>query len=420
MTWWTVAVLAATVALTSCGEGENDPNAAFCDETLACCTSPSGETSDPQACSSFIVPNRLGYRWDKLNHRISTWTTEHRPTHQTCRADELYGNFIGGDFSTGEIGQDTPEIKYTAQPIDADDTSQFGAARVQLEATIGPDGQIEMTESFSRDALNLRNYPCVVAIIEGFSFDSSVQQSHDYPEDYDAEHGYTSRGFGASANVTATDDSSIELTWALRFEIGASPDREDHNEAIEHARVGGKLDVLLVGVANKDLLHTGSKSYTLEYPEPEALEEQTIEPPTPDQQRLELSGKSGAGAGFHGFSSFDFLLSPVEDESCANRRDCSGGELCMDNGQCEDLYGPEGYYVRELTVDMSRSAYDDSTGEAVFMVNGYASNSTEFIAFNGLRSTFEANVAWIQGIDAPAPIVIEETFETGDTSYSLE
>ncbi|MGM0556281.1 MAG: hypothetical protein ACQEVA_07865 [Myxococcota bacterium] len=415
----TVAVLALTIALASCGKGE-DPNAAFCNETLACCTEPSGETSDPAACTNFVVPNRLGYRWDKLNHRISNWEFEHRPADQTCRADELYGNFIGGDFSTGEIGQDTPEIKYTGQPVSAADSSQFGAARVQVEATIGPDGRVEMTESFARDELNLRNYPCVVAIIEGFSFDTSIEQSEDYPENYDASHGYTSRGFGASANVTATDDSSIELTWGLRFEIGASPDREDHNEAIEHARVGGEIDVLLIGVADKDLLHTASKSYTLDYPEPEPLDEQTIEPATEEQQRLEITGTSGAGAGFHGFSSFDFLLSPDEDGTCANRRDCSGGELCMEDGQCEELYGPEGYYVRELTVDMTRSSYDDASGQAVFMVDGFASNSTTFIAFNGLRSTFEADVAWIQGIDAPEPIVIDETFETGETSHSLE
>ena len=371
------------------------------------------------ACTSFVVPSRLGYRWDQLNHRISNWETVQRPADSTCRATELYGNYIGGDFSTGETGQDTPLIKYTGQPIDAESTDNFGAARVQLEAIIGPEGTVEMTETFDRAEVGLEGYPCVVALIEGFSFDTSIEQSDDYPDDYDPAHGYTSRGFGASANIAATDERTITLDWSLRFEIGASPDREDHNTAIEHARVGGGLDVLLIGVASTDLLHTGSKSYSAEYPDPEPLEEQVIEPASEQEQRLELTGKAGAGAGFHGFSAFDFALSP-EESGCSNSRDCSGGEACMDNGQCEDLYGPEGYYIREMTLDLSRASYDDASGNAVFMVNGFASNSTEFIGFNGLRSTFTGDIAWVQGIDAPEPIVIDETFETGETTHPLD
>jgi hypothetical protein len=398
---WTLTVLLLSSALISCGDD-----------------GPTGPTSDPEACTSFVVPNRLGYRWDRLNHRISIWETEHRPDDGSCRANELYGNFVGGDFSTGETAEDAAFIKYSGQPVDAADSTSFGAARVTVGATIGPDGEVQMTETLSREELNLRNYPHFVTIIEGFAFDTSIEQSDDYPDNYDPAHGYTTRGFGASARIASRSKDSLELAWGLRFEIGASPDRERHNGAIEHAQVAGELDVLIVGVASDELVHTGSKSYTLEYPEPMPLEEQMHDPASADQQRMEMSGKSGAGAGFHGFTAFDFKLSPPNDGTCSTRRDCAGGDLCTD-GQCEGKYGPQGYYIREMTVDMTRESYDDSSGDAVFMVNGFASNSTEFIAFNALHSTFEADVAWVQGVPAQPPVIVDEEFETGETTYDL-
>ena len=408
--------LVFVLGLTACGDPDRKPSSDTADAGTA--DTRQGPVSDDRACSKFVIPHRMGYSWKKLNHRVSKWGFELTGGKSTCRAKKLDATFVGGTFSTGGTANvdDTPKLKYGFTERTAGSSKAVGIARRTIEVTIDSSGLAKGTKEYDREALKLMHYEKVIPLIEGFAFDTDVKKPKDYPEDYDPAHGYCTRGIGASLETKELDDETVTLDYRLRFEPGLSPDREPHNKAVPHAKMKGRLDLLLVGTTTSPL-ETGSVDYTVKYPKPKPLEEDDHPPASETKQQIILKGASDRGKGLYGVQSFNFELTPRID--CGSNGDCPEGETCNDDGSCTEKQGKPGFYIREISVDTKLKSFDESTGEATFLLNGYASNSTTFVGFWGMKNHFTGRIAWIQTGDAPDAVRHEEEFETGSSTFEL-
>jgi len=374
---------------------------------------PSGPRFDEAACAEFVVPHRMGLRWRLLNHRVSTWSL--RLNQGDCRAQTLEVTSIGGDFSTGETGADEPSVAYGFRTVMAR-PEELGVTRITVDAIVGPDDRDTGVVEVDRQASNLRNYPHVAVILEGLEFVTDVPQDEGYPDDYDPAHGYTMRGFGAGASVLSSDDETVSIEWTLHFEPGRSADRPAVNEALQHARVGAKLDLLIIGLADAAPA-TGSVSYSQSHPPPTPLVDQEVPHASDELRRLALSAPAGSD-GFWGFSNFDFVL-PF-DGSCGEHSDCvfyrAFANACRDDGTCGEGGAEPGDYLREIAIAMELSERTDDG--ATFLVDGFISNASRFLANYALTYAFEADVVWVPFGEAQTA-VIEEEFETGTTVFDL-
>lgn len=390
-----------------CGEGASPPSHA------------DGPSLDEDACPSFVVPQRMGFRWNKLNHRVSLWSLRLARPDDTCRADALESGCIGGNFSTGEgIGvEDNPSLRYGFQLHDSPEPRPLGAAHRTFEATIDSDGIVEKTVTLQRDALELEHYDRIVPLLGGWEFETDVEPSDDYPDDYDPARGYTMAGIGASVEALDVTETEVQLRYRLRFRPGASDDRIEHNRAVPRARIGAELDVLLIG-APSNRVRTGSTSYELAYETPEPREEPLARAP-PEQTRIALSGQSGGPRGIWGLQSFDFQFDA--ELTCNRDGDCPDGDSCrLETSSCRETYGPPGFYLRELSAALSLRDYDRSSGRAIFDFDGFASNTSDFVSYYPLHSTFTGRMAWFQVEGSADPVRGERSVETGRTSFELD
>lgn len=383
-------------------------------------------TVDPRPCSSAVIPNRLGLAWGELNHRYSVLDLQLGETSsEDCLPEHLEAEFIGGPYSgsSGNSGSggidDTPILEYGFQTRDPADEGVPDVAFVRrsFERTFDATSGLEETRTFTRESLRMRGYENVVVLIEGFRIDTDVEQTEDYPDDYNPAHGYTVRGLGASADVTAVTDGEIDLHYQLRFEPGPSPDRENLNRAVQHARVSGRLDVLLIGLSDAPTA-SDSVNYRVEYPEPKVAEDDDFPPAPKEKRRVVLEGTPDRPRGFWGIGAFDFDLSPRID--CTSDRDCPAGERCLETGECTDELGEPGFYLRELSVDIALEEYDRDEGTAAFLFDGYASNATNLVGFWPMRSDFVGTVRWIQAENASPQTRYESEFETGRADFAFD
>lgn len=404
-----VSLLCALVVCTSapaCGGGDSPEDRDS--------GSSEGPRYDESACANAVVPQRFGFRWEKVNHRISKWDLQlTESSEEDCRPRLLKTEIVGGNFSEDNI--DRPTLQYGFQDRTAASARQLGTARRSLEVTISPSGVASGTETFDRDALDLQHFPRVIALIDGIRFDTDTEQPDSYPDDYNPAHGYTVHGIGASAEVSDLSEESVHVSYRLRFDPGASPDRDKLNRALEHARVEGRLDVLLVGTSAPT--HAGSVSTTITHPKPENGKDRRFAPP-PEQERLiALKGEPERPVGLYGLSSFEFELTP--QINCEQDSDCPEGEACRSDGSCTEKFGEPGFYVRELSVDLRLDDYDRSSGEGLFVLTGFASNTSEFVAFWSMQTDFEGSMRWIQTAGASGAVRYSRDFQTGAATFPL-
>lgn len=348
---------------------------------------------DPRACTSFIVPDRFGLRWKTLNHRVSLWQVRLAPRPgEGCRADTLDTAFIGGDFSTGDVMSDIPRVTFGFQAVDAETPVLAGAARLRIQANVGPEGVVQGQESLDRDQLALTGYEFVTAFVEGLSLATDVPQGPDYPKGYDPAHGYTSRGIGAWVDAVQGEDGGLVLDWRVRFAHGTS-DRKDMNAAMAQAVTGVTLDVLLVGVSDRVPIH-GLVDYTVVSPLAAPLDDVPCLHPPVEETRVTLAGSPGPWQGFYGITGFEYFLEPPEEEGA-------------------------GYYLRDLDVSLTLDAHDPATGEASFDFEGYASNASGFIVFYAMSNHFRGAMAWVPASVQASHGQVSETFTTGAAEFDL-
>jgi len=385
--------------------------------TSACADNPTKPVPDPDACRRFVVPQEMGLGWDKINHRVAAMSV--RLDHDHCRARKLQVTQLGGDFSTGEAGTDTPYVDFAYQRVDTPHPN-VGAARVTQKEYIGPEGTLTKQHTYDRRKLHLLGFEQIVPFVEGFQFDTGIEQVDGYPDKYDAVYGYTSRGIGMSVRVSELTDTEVTIEYTIRFETGGSPDRPSLNKALAYARVLARLDVLLVGVDGWPV-HQGDIAYDLSYDRPKPFQgsnEMPLEGASEETQTLQVAGTPGDPPGFYGLSAFDLKL--TFDPACRSHLDCVFGDTCGDDGECDMTEGLPGEYIRALRAGVEMTDYDETSGEATFLVDGYASNASQAIAFMALRNHFTAHVSWIQTSAVSERHQFEKEFDTGDATFPLE
>ncbi len=180
------------------------------------------------------------YEWEVLSHRVSLLRVG---VNQDGTADM---GLIGGSYTTGEDGSDTPHYRLGYAQV-----AVPGAAYVEgsAEWTIGPGASGSSTVSaVAPDGCDHD----VAVFLNGFSIDTDVPQSADFPADYDPSLGYTSNGFGFQLGepvLTRRDQHdpngtlSVQVTATVRW---APQDRDDMNAAIPYAQTGVSARVLFV------------------------------------------------------------------------------------------------------------------------------------------------------------------------------
>lgn len=370
------------------------------------CSEVTPQTYDRNACQEFIVPHAFGLAWTNLNHRISEWKI--RPSHEDCLADELFVRHVGGDFSTGDAfgSTDDPILTFGYQQVRAD-RQEVGVARVSLKGVVGPDGVWTVEETYNRSALNLRHYKNVSAVIEGLTFDTDTAQLPSFPSDYNAAHGYTMRGFGASAEVSDLSSEQISVLVSTQFQTGDAADRPELNVARQVAQIETSIDVLLIATAENVEVETASHELSQTFGKPEPLEDLEIPDPPIADQRVDL--EIDPTSGFRGISKFhyDFNFVPT----CENDGECLLSKTCLPAGVCR-VDRPIGDYLREIRVVL------DSDDDGL-LFNGYASNSSTFLTFFGLDYRFTGDVVWINSEVEKSESTISESFKTGTKTFGL-
>lgn len=336
---------------------------------------------------------RLG--WADLNHRISVFGVRFVAPEAGCTAAAADIEFVGGDFTSGEVATDEAVFDATVRRL-ALDPALAGATRVRVAGVTEPGGLATGTLELDLTTHGLDPYDTFVVWLDGLYFDTDTPQADDYPTDYEPRLGWTSRGLGASVRVVERDGDTLRLAWTARFEPGLSEDdafRETMNDAIPFARVATSLDIAVLGLAPGVASATAEGSYELAFDEPYAGT-RDLEPfASEEERRLALPGRSEAPAGFVALTGFDLVLDPPSD--CTTDADCDPGDVC-DGDTCARQTGDPGYYVRALGTGARAPDAADPDGTLPVELRGYASSASRFFAFRPLRYTASHRVVRVQ------------------------
>jgi hypothetical protein len=370
---------------------------------LTACDEVAGPRGTP--CTEALIPNAFAWRWERTNHRVSElgFTTV-AAVDDPCSASAVRATFVGGDFTTGAFGEDLPALRWQAQRIVGDGTT-FAAATIELTGRIEPGAPGQLRRKVSLRALGLDGFDHVTALIGGLHFTTTTTAPAGYPADYSPELGYTSRGLRLEVAADRTSDDEATISAEAWLEPGTSPDRDDLNRAVAFAAQEATVQVLLIGTqAPPD---TGSVDYTLSYAKQAMLNDTTkLAHASAAQQQ---TGLRSDGPGVVGFSALRWELAPTLACDGANR--CDLGESCT-AGLCSELQGPQGYYLRELSV----SAAPDGSGQ--WAIDGYATNEALFAPYDAMVNHFTGSIRHFRGLTGE-PVTVQETTATGTTDLPL-
>jgi hypothetical protein len=333
--------------------------------TLLACQSP----GDPVHA---LVLSGWEYDWELLSHRVSLLRVD---LQQSATADLA---LVGGSYTTGEDASDTPNYR-----IGWSDIGVPGATFTEAngEWVVGPEGTstaaltVEAPESCEN----------VTAYLNGFSIETDIPQSADYPADYDPALGYTSNGFGFSLSEPTNTDGvlAVDVTASIRW---APQDREDMNAAIPFAQTGVSARVLFACYAGDAVTMTVSGS--ADYPFEPAYTEQP-----PMTAPVEIAGVAPDGVlGNTGFN-LDAAFTNVDGSDA-------------------------GDYLRSFGVELTGA--DDGEGNWRGTTTAQITNSS-LIEFGDLLASFSASYARI-GVRGSITEMrtIEGTHTVGETTINLE
>ncbi len=320
------------------------------------------------------------YEWEQLSHRVSLLKVA---LNQDGTADL---GLIGGSYTTGQDATDTPYYR-----LGYADIGIPGAVYTEgsAEWTIGPDPS--GTTTITATAPDGCDHD-VAVYLDGFSINTDVAQSSDYPVDYDPGLGYTSNGFGFTLGepyVVRRDqhdsggDLSVEVTASVRW---APQDRDDMNAAIPFAQTGVSATVLFVCFKGEIVASPASSG--TDYP---------WEPPYTDQPPM-TADVSIAGKKPEGVLAF------------------SGFELTADFTNVDG--SAAGDYLRSFGVEVDGS--DDGAGAWSGTSTAQITNSS-LIEYGDLNASFTADYSRIgvKGAVSEARSAAG-THEVGETTISLD
>lgn len=195
--------------------------------------------------------------------------------------------------------------------------------------------------------------------------------------------GFTTRGTGASAQVTAADATTLTLTTNVRLSHGMAPDagfRDDLNAAIPFSRSEAFVDVWLVpstaAAHPTPELARGSFETNRRYGWTRKME------PRPHPQTGPV--ETGAVVGLTGWD-----LHLTYAAGCGPAAGCVRDDRCVD-GVCVAPTGEAGDYVREFGVAVLPSA-------GRWAAVGWASTASVAFAMRPLVYTWEVAYAPVPG-----------------------
>lgn len=316
---------------------------------------------------SGVVWTGFNYTWDLLSHRIAL-------NEVTVEEDgSLSLALIGGDWSTGSTFSDVPTYRVRYQNVSARGLIiEHGSTELRL----GTSGEATASASISNaQILDMEN---AIVVLRGYAIDTDIEQSADYPEDYDPALGYTSRGFGfalSELDEAGNFDVDVALRWGPQ-------DREDMNNAIEHAQSDVVISWTAIGFSGE--LSSERISSTVDYPwDPPYTEHEAL---GADALPITIGGENG----FLGLRSLDLL---IVDQDGSN----------------------EGCYLRRFGLEAIQS--EAGTPEHA-VADGTNSSAFEEIA---VQFTASADLIWAELADRDASVEVVElsgTHEVGSAEVA--
>ncbi|MEL6343412.1 MAG: hypothetical protein AAFV53_09770 [Myxococcota bacterium] len=314
-----------------------------------------------------VVWTGFNYTWDILSHRIAL-------TRTILEADGSYSlGMIGGDWSTGGTFSDDPLYRVRHQQVTA---QGFAVVHGQTELVVGPDGIGSVTATV-RDETVLSMSEQVV-VLRGFDINTNIEQSAEYPKDYDPALGYTSRGVSFGVSTPTVTDGALEFTVNTEIRWGPQ-DRSDMNNAIPHAQTAVVVAWTAIGFEGE--LNRQTVTETVAYP---------YEPSYSEHPEVSLPLNSGKAPGVLAIRSFDLVIDAQDGSD-------------------------DGVYLRALGFE----AKQDVSGVATEAVA--AGSNSSLIEEVGIDFTPTAEVLWLRLWDQDASIEVvsaEGQHDVGETTIT--
>ncbi len=340
-----IPVAVAATGLLACSTADDGQPAVEPNDAGADVATVPGRTD---LCAEAVVPTGFGLGWDRLNHRIAVYSVSYDPTAAvSCNGStgaHVAAQFVGGDFSTGEVASDTPIVRTSYAVVGAHEPGvqstptleiAFGQVQVDIDAT--------QTASAELPDLTLQSpASTTVLAVAGLGLYTDVPQDPDYPSDYDPALGYTSNGMAVSIQPGSPAQTTV------RFGL-AEADRENMNAAIAYARTKAMVQYMKVGVIDGALTtHTHTISH--DYPEAEVFDSTPLPPIPSEKTRVTIAGQPGFEQAVAVLTTVDFELF----------RSTPG----------------HGDYIREMSIGLNDPSYDPASGTMSLTVGAYASNAS--------------------------------------------
>ncbi len=329
----------------------------------------------------------FGFDWETLSHRIGYLRSGSTQPEGEGSFDLELG-LIGGPWS---LIEESPEQITFLQPWWAVKSKGFSAFAGALDLSIGPEGVAEETVRLSWADSGLSSEGRYAVLLGGFGFDMNVAQTADYPNDYPAADGWTPQALGAGVGAPVVDSEGLSFQAWLKFVPGPL-DREDMNQALPFATIGGSLRYLVVALdegAMTEASFAASAYYAADPPNTPIGELSEAE------RTVSVDGEAGWEQAVPGLRSFEVALS--------------------------ESLGLEGRYLRALRTAIESFEYEAGTGQSSFQIDAYGSHSS-FFEEGDLELRFSVGLLLVQWGDAEAVIqsgAFRETLPVGPQTSTV-
>lgn len=315
---------------------------------FAACTVPEFEQS--------VLWSGYHYEWEELSHRIALVHTElHEDATSTM-------GMIGGDWSTGDLFSDALLFRMHQQHVS---DPYFRAINGSSSIVLDADAEQTMTIPLEDDVVGIA--------LQGFRINTDVEQSADYPVDYNPAHGYTSAGISCAIAPDfdqQTANISVQVDWGPQ-------DRSVMNEAMLHAK--SEVTVYWAQIKNKTEPTTQILGITESLPYEPPFSEHDI-----PVQEIEHESNSVVG-----IRSFSLTLADQEGSDMGSYWRNMGVEITpTSSGSSISLHASNSSLIEEIPVEFSGSvtldvyplAHQDSTIEYHTIEDGHEVGTFEFPA----------------------------------------
>jgi hypothetical protein len=205
--------------------------------------------------SDFEIFGGFHFEWDRLSHRVSRIEASVGGESGPAMA------MVGGDWSTGEAFSDFLHYRLPSLEV-RNAKAALGQVRVAFTLSAPglpeegeevpdsrPDQWATATARIPIDQVG--GWEVYTALIQGFGVRSDVEQSADFPENYDAANGYALGRLAVKVGQAERSDTEVLVPVSIQFVPGdteeAILDRPAMNSSIPFAQFQAWVEVGVVG-----------------------------------------------------------------------------------------------------------------------------------------------------------------------------